>query len=176
METTADVKPSTKILPIKLLQEFLKVDGLIMKFTKWCVYYLPSYDIKKDVWCDFYTQGGRWTVFQQRRDGSVDFDRSWSHYENGFGDPNTEYWIGNEALYHLTLSGGNELLILMQTWDGVWKYAHYTDFYIGHKNDNYRLHLSEYSGTAGKSRSAVNSTWFNCHVRRRINNTDGGDN
>ncbi|XP_071153206.1 angiopoietin-related protein 6-like [Mytilus edulis] len=111
----------------------------------------PSYDIKKDVWCDLYTQGGRWTVFQQRRDGSVDFDRSWSHYENGFGDPNTEYWIGNEALYHLTFSGGNELLILMQTWDGVWKYAHYTDFYIGHKNDNYTLHLSEYSGTAGDS-------------------------
>ena len=33
-------------------------------------------------------------VFQQRRNGSVDFDRVWSHYENGFGDPNTEYWIG----------------------------------------------------------------------------------
>ncbi|XP_071153205.1 angiopoietin-related protein 6-like [Mytilus edulis] len=111
----------------------------------------PSNDIKKDVWCDLYTQGGRWTVLQQRRNGFVDFDRVWSHYENGFGDPNTEYWIGNEALYHLTLSGGNELLILMQTWDGVWKHAYYIGFCIGHKNDNYRLHLSEYSGSAGDS-------------------------
>ncbi|VDI34111.1 angiopoietin 4 [Mytilus galloprovincialis] len=111
----------------------------------------PSVNIQKDVWCDLQTIEGRWTVFQQRKDGSVDFNRTWSDYEHGFGDPNTEYWIGNEALYQLTLSGGNELLILMQTWDGVWKYAHYTDFYIGPKNDNYRLHFSEYSGSAGNS-------------------------
>ncbi|XP_063425353.1 angiopoietin-4-like [Mytilus trossulus] len=111
----------------------------------------PSVNIQKDVWCDLHTLEGRWTVFQRRKDGSVDFYRRWSDYEHGFGDPTTEYWIGNEALYHLTLSRGNELLILMQSWDGVWKYAHYTDFYIGSKNDNYRLHLSEYSGSAGNS-------------------------
>ncbi|CAG2234394.1 unnamed protein product [Mytilus edulis] len=69
-------------------------------------------------------------------------ENEWTHYDVS---------PGNEALYQLTLSGGNELLILMQTWDGVWKYAHYTFFYIGPKNDNYRLHFSEYSGSAGNS-------------------------
>ena len=62
---------------------------------------------------------------------------------------------GNEALHHLTLSGGNELLILMQTWDGVWKHAYYIGFYIGPKNDNYRLYLSEYSSSTGKSRNVA---------------------
>ncbi|XP_052059170.1 angiopoietin-related protein 2-like [Mytilus californianus] len=111
----------------------------------------PSVNIRKDVWCDLHTQEGRWTVFQQRKDGSVFFDRRWSDYENGFGDPKTEYWIGNEALYHLTLSRRNELLILMQSWDGVWKHAYYADFHIGPKNDNYRLYLSGYNGSAGDS-------------------------
>lgn len=42
-------------------------------------------------------------VFQQRKDGSVDFNRMWSDYEHGFGDPNTEYWIGllSNAYHHM---------------------------------------------------------------------------
>lgn len=42
-------------------------------------------------------------VFQQRKDGSVDFNRMWSDYEYGFGDPNTEYWIGllSNAYHHM---------------------------------------------------------------------------
>ena len=41
-----------------------------------------------------------------RFDGSVDFHRSWEDYKNGFGDPNGEYWLGNEALHLLTKEGG----------------------------------------------------------------------
>lgn len=27
-------------------------------------------------------------------DGSVDFDRGWDDYVNGFGDPEKEFWLG----------------------------------------------------------------------------------
>ena len=33
-------------------------------------------------------------VIQRRIDGSVDFDRDWSDYLEGFGDKNGEYWLG----------------------------------------------------------------------------------
>lgn len=33
-------------------------------------------------------------VIQNRHNGSVDFDRGWQEYTNGFGSVLTEYWIG----------------------------------------------------------------------------------
>ena len=45
-------------------------------------------------YCDQYTAGGGWTVFQRRFDGSVEFNRSWTAYENGFGSLLAEHWHG----------------------------------------------------------------------------------
>jgi len=33
-------------------------------------------------------------VFQRRQDGSVEFYRYWTNYQNGFGDPAGEFWLG----------------------------------------------------------------------------------
>lgn len=47
-----------------------------------------------NVRCDQLTAGGGWMVTQNRYDGSVDFNRSWSEYVNGFGSPTGELWLG----------------------------------------------------------------------------------
>ncbi|VDI46956.1 Hypothetical predicted protein [Mytilus galloprovincialis] len=104
-----------------------------------------------NVLCDLQTAIGRWTVFQHRKDGSVNFDMNWSSYKDGFGDPYTESWLGNDKLYRLTSSRKTELLILMEAWDGVWKYASYSEFYVNSESDKYRLKVSGFSGTAGDS-------------------------
>ena len=82
------------------------------------------------VYCDQDTEGGGWTVFQRRQDGSVDFYRNWKDYERGFGDPDWEFWLGNYALSKLTGSCCNELRVDMTDFEGEKVYAHYSNFKV----------------------------------------------
>ncbi|XP_061190544.1 fibrinogen gamma chain-like [Saccostrea echinata] len=50
------------------------------------------------VYCDMETMDGGWTVIQKRLDGSPSFDRNWTEYKNGFGEPEGNVWIGDGML------------------------------------------------------------------------------
>ncbi|BFZ03927.1 hypothetical protein BsWGS_06967 [Bradybaena similaris] len=52
--------------------------------------------------CDTETDGGGWIVIQRRTKGDVDFYRGWADYKNGFGTPDTDYWIGLDVIHNLT--------------------------------------------------------------------------
>ena len=56
------------------------------------------------VFCDQHTAGGGWTVIQKRFDGSLDFQRNWTEYENGFGQLDGEFWLGLEKINRLTVT------------------------------------------------------------------------
>ncbi|XP_066304201.1 uncharacterized protein [Branchiostoma lanceolatum] len=104
------------------------------------------------VYCDMATSGGGWTVIQRRQDGSTDFNlvRGWEEYRRGFGAAHAEYWLGNDNIYDLV--GGQttyKLRIDIEDWNGEKRFAEYGEFKISGPEDNYRLHLAEYSGTAG---------------------------
>ncbi|KAM4589029.1 angiopoietin-1 [Odontesthes bonariensis] len=105
------------------------------------------------VYCDMETNGGGWTVFQRRFNGSVDFQRSWREYKMGFGDVLGEHWLGNEVLYLLTSQGQYSLRVELRDWEANSAHYQYDRFTMTSEKQQYRLYLRGYSGTTGKQSS-----------------------
>ena len=101
--------------------------------------------------CDTTTDGGGWTVFQRRLNGSLDFYRGWESYKNGFGDLNGEFWLGNDNLHRLTAADDVILRVDLEDFDGNTTYAEYTTFKVANEADKYRILFDGYRGTAGDS-------------------------
>ncbi|XP_071963311.1 ficolin-2-like [Antedon mediterranea] len=112
------------------------------------------------VYCDMDTDGGGWTVFQRREDGSMNFYRNWAAYKAGFGNVNGEHWLGNDNIHRLTSDGHFELRVDMSTFEGGSAYAHYDNFRIGDERSNYILTFGTYSGNAGDSLAQHNNQKF----------------
>ncbi|XP_071836723.1 fibrinogen-like protein A isoform X2 [Apostichopus japonicus] len=97
------------------------------------------------VYCENTTDGGGWTVFQRRLDGSVDFYRDWNEYKHGFGYMRREFWLGNEKLSYLTNQGNYELRVDLTDVNGVQYIAKYNLFRISDEGSKYTLtELGEY--------------------------------
>ena len=95
------------------------------------------------------TDGGGWTVFQRRQDGSVDFYRNWIDYEEGFGNLTGEFWLGLSKVHRLTSNGTNSLRVDLGDFENNTAYAQYSTFSIGDSTTEYTLNVGGYSGTAG---------------------------
>ncbi|XP_063402494.1 angiopoietin-related protein 7-like isoform X2 [Mytilus trossulus] len=100
-------------------------------------------------YCDMSTDGGGWTVLQRRIDRTTSFDRNWIDYKEGFGDPQTEYWLGNKYLNILTSKDKYELRVDLTDTNNKQTYAVYKRFSVGDENSKYKLSIGDYSGTAG---------------------------
>ncbi|XP_047464162.1 microfibril-associated glycoprotein 4-like [Mugil cephalus] len=113
------------------------------------------------VYCDMDSEGGHWTVFQRRMDGSVNFYRTWDHYKLGFGSAAGEYWLGLDNIHYLTTKQKYELLVTMEDFDGKKVFARYTSFKVDGECDGYRIHVSGFiDGGAGDALSSHNEQKF----------------
>ncbi|XP_035463028.1 angiopoietin-2a isoform X1 [Scophthalmus maximus] len=111
---------------------------------------LPNTTTEVKAFCDMETEGGGWTVLQKRFDGRVDFHRTWQEYKKGFGEPASEFWLGNEFVSRLTHQQSYKLRIQLSDWEGNSGFSQYDQFSLDGEEQNYRIHLKGYSGTAGK--------------------------
>ena len=105
-----------------------------------------------NVYCDMQTDGGGWTVFQRRQDGSEDFYRNWADYKSGFGELYGEFWLGLDKIHRLT-AGGVTLRVDLTAPDTSKAFAEYGDFTVGNTKSMYVMYLGGYTGTAGDSLS-----------------------
>jgi ficolin len=99
--------------------------------------------------CDMDTDGGGWTVILRRRKNinvQVDFNRTLDEYEDGFGNLNTEFWIGLRNIHCLTTRDDVDLLIDLRQTGGSRMTWIYRKFKVDGPSEKYLLHIAEAEG------------------------------
>ncbi|CAG5126891.1 unnamed protein product [Candidula unifasciata] len=114
--------------------------------------------------CDTETDGGGWVIIQRRVRGDVDFYRGWDDYKRGFGTPDTDFWIGNDIIHNLTSQGYNELRIDF-IYNGIERFAHYTNFNLIDELSGYIITIGGFSGNVFDSMSYHNGNKFSTFDR-----------
>lgn len=54
------------------------------------------------LWCDMEGLNSGWTLLQRRSNATFNFFRDWVSYEEGFGEPGFDYWLGNSYVHAIT--------------------------------------------------------------------------
>ena len=107
-------------------------------------------------------------LIQQNVDGSNFFSRSWAQFKVGFNDSRGNYWLGNDQLSQLTVTGRYKLKFDLQSRSNTnnWYSAEYSTFRVLSETYNYQLVVSGYSGNAGRdSLSYHNGMMFTTYDR-----------
>ncbi|KAJ8033526.1 Microfibril-associated glycoprotein 4 [Holothuria leucospilota] len=116
------------------------------------------------VFCNMSIDGGKWTVFQRRVNGSTNFYRNWTEYRNGFGDIKHEFWLGNEKLHFLTKQATYEYRVDFVTASLTSYHNKYNNFYVDNEDNKYRLaDVGTRTGTAGYSLHGIQNTPFSTY-------------
>ncbi|XP_078280238.1 angiopoietin-related protein 4-like [Rhinoraja longicauda] len=131
-----------------------------------------------EVFCRMTDEGG-WTVIQRRMDGSVDFDRLWQAYKDGFGNLTGEFWLGLEKLYTIMRQGSYLLRIELEDWENHTEYTEYpcslgseaTEYTMTLKSPisgNLKNAISESSGLRFSTRDQDHDLKFNMNCAKHL--------
>ncbi|NXG45863.1 FGL1L protein, partial [Psilopogon haemacephalus] len=95
-------------------------------------------------------QDGGWTVIQHiTANSTLDFDRSWQDYKQGFGSVHENHWLGNEYMHQLTSSSTQYVLgvkLVNLNAEVIW--GQYEPFLVEAEESQYRLRVGLYKGNA----------------------------
>ena len=115
------------------------------------------------VWCDMSTDGGGWTVFQKRKDGLENFNRTWDSYKYGFGSRESDFWLGLHRINRMVKNEEQVLRVDLEDWENNRAYALYKEFSIGNQSNEYTLTIGGYEGNAGDSLEYQNGHKFSTY-------------
>nr|XP_045595632.1 angiopoietin-4-like [Procambarus clarkii] len=120
------------------------------------------------VWCDMETDGGGWTVFLARQNQSQheNFNRTWEDYKTGFGNPEGEHWLGNEALHLLTFRREYSVRLDMEYTTGAKHHYTRTNMKVDSETNKYAMTYSS-TGTG-----TVSSNCMSTYVSRPFTSSD----
>ena len=94
-------------------------------------------------------------TIQRRISNSVDFDRDWDDYVNGFGDVDGNYWMGLEEIHQLTTTHDVCLDIDIETFEGDPFTLKLQTFPVGNATCNYTLNFSGESQSSDRIKSTI---------------------
>ena len=126
-----------------------------------------------EVYCDTSNGGGGWLVVQRRQNGSVDFNRGWGEYEDGFGKLTGEFWYGLRALHCLTGQGGWEMRIDIKLANDTNIILQYEQFKVASAKDKYKLTVGGFQGTTTDPMAHHNGMYFT--TKDNDNDKSGGN-
>ena len=86
-------------------------------------------------------------MVQRRQDGSVNFNKGWGEYVDGFGKLTSEFWYGLRALHCLTGQGGREMRMDIKLANGTNIFLQYEQFKVASAKDKYKLTVGGFQGT-----------------------------
>ena len=86
-------------------------------------------------------------MVQRRQDGSVNFNRTWVEYEDGFGDLTGEFWYGLKALHYLTKQRNWEMRMDFKLANGTKHFLQYGWFGVDSAEYKYSLIANKLQGT-----------------------------
>ena len=114
-----------------------------------------------EAYCDTSNGGGGWIVVQRRLNkSSVDFNRTWVEYEDGFGNLTGEFWYGLKALHCLTGQGGWEMRMDITLANGTKIVLQYEQFEVASAKDKYKLTVGGFQGTTTDPMATHNKMYF----------------
>ena len=94
-------------------------------------------------------------TIQRRVSDSVDFNRGWDDYVNGFGEEDGNYWIGLEEMHQLTTTHEVGLNIDIATFEGEPFTLKLERFSVGNAASNYAIHYSGYSQSSDRVKNTT---------------------
>lgn len=101
-----------------------------------------------NAYCDMSSSDGPWTVIQRRiyNTPPLNFSsKTWANYKDGFGDSESNFWLGNKYIHELTAIP-QKLKITLWTEDFNVYEAIYEDFTVGDETSKFVLNFGTYSG------------------------------